>query len=141
MAVISNTEHFAKLIAKELADYTEEVEEVVERTIIKVSKEALEAVRKKAQSYKPDNLDITGEYIGGFKIRNEYKTRRRSKGWYKLYVANDKYQIGHLLEHGHALRNGDRSRSFPHWIEGQKVADTLPDRIKEAIETAKGGDS
>ena len=137
MAVIKDTEHFAKLIAKELAEYSAEVEEIVERTITTVSKAALKAVRTKAQSFKPENLDVTGEYISGFKIRNENKARGRAKGWYKLYVVNDKHQIGHLLEHGHAKRNGDRTRSFPHWVEGQKVADTLPDRIKEEIETIK----
>jgi hypothetical protein len=138
MAVIKSVEHFAALIAKELAEYSEEVEEVVEKTVRKVSKEALKAVWEKANTYHP-NLEFTGEYITGFKIRQEYKARGRSKGWYKLYVTNDKYQLGHLLEHGHALRSGGRSRSFPHWVEGQKVADTLPDRIKAEIETFKGG--
>ena len=58
MAVISDIEHFANLIAKDLADYTEEVEEIVARTITIVSKEALEAVRKKAKAL---NLEKTGE--------------------------------------------------------------------------------
>ena len=138
MAVISNIDQFANLIAKDLADYTEEVEKIVERTITIVSKEALEAVRKKAKAL---NLEKTGEYISGFKIRNEYKARGKNKGWYKLYVTNDKWQLGHLLEHGHAKRNGGRTQSFPHWVERQKIADTLPARIKEGIEGANGGGS
>ena len=136
MAVITNTEHFAKLIAKELSEYTEEVEEIVGRAITTVSKEALEAVRNKAKAL---DLKITGEYVRGFKIRNEYKGKGVHKGWYRIYVTNSKWQIGHLLEYGHVKRNGGRTQSFPHWIEGQKVADTLPGRIEEEIETFKGG--
>lgn len=138
MAVITNTEHFAKLIAKELADYTEEVEEIIARTITTISKEALEAVRSKAKAL---DLKDSGEYLRGFKLRNEYKGKGPNKGWYRIYVTNSKWQIGHLLEYGHVKRNGGRTQSFPHWIEGQKVADTLPERIKEEIEGIKGGDT
>lgn len=125
-----SVEDLARLIAEDLAEYSDEVDAKVESTVKEVATEALQAVKDS-----PDLKNVGGsKYKNGFYIVNEYKSRGINKGSYKLRVANKEYQITHLLEYGHALRNGKRARKFPHWINGQKVADTLPDRIKEAVE-------
>ena len=121
----------ARLIAKELEDYSEEVEEIVKETIEKVAKDALNSLKNDPEV---KSLDGTGEYAKSFYINNLYKTRGKNKGYHKLVLHNKKYRIGHLLEFGHAKQNGGRTRSFPHWANAQKIADTLEDRIKEAIE-------
>lgn len=121
----------ANLIAKELEEYSEEIEEVIRQTIEDVAAEALDSLK-----HDPiiKGLDGTGEYAKSFYIKDQYKVRGKNKGFYKLVIHNKKYRIAHLLEYGHAKVKGGRTRAFPHWANAQKIADTLEDRIKEAIE-------
>jgi serine/threonine-protein kinase RIO1 len=125
-------EQLAKLIVDNLTDYTDEVREIVEETIDSVTKETLQAIK--------DSADIqhlkSFKYYKSFRIRDIYKARGKNKGYYKLVIANDQYRITHLLENGHAKSNGGRTRSFKHWINGQDVADTLPERIEVALKNA-----
>ena len=121
----------ARLIAKELEDYSEEIEEIVKETIEEVAKDALNSLKNDPVV---KSLDGTGKYAKSFYIKNQYKTRGKNKGFHKLVVHNKKYRIGHLLEYGHAKQNGGRTRAYPHWDKAQKIADTLDERIKEAIE-------
>ena len=124
-------EDLARLIAKDLEDYTEEVEEKVEQTIMEVTDEALYSLRNNEVL---KSLKGTGKYRVGFFARDVYKTKGKKKGFYKIVITNKKYQLTHLLEYGHAMANGGRSKSFKHWEEAQRIADTLPDRIKAVIE-------
>lgn len=124
-------DEFAKLITKSLEDYEEGVEERVEQTINEVAKDTLEDLKN--NSIIPERSQ-DNNYKNSFFVKNIYKSRGREKGVCKLVVTNKKYQIGHLLENGHATRNGKRTKAFPHWVDAQKVADTLPERLKEALE-------
>lgn len=129
MANVS-ADQLASLIAKSLSEYSEEVEQIVAKEIDSVSKEALQAIKS---STSIQHMDDKG-YRNGFYIKNIYKGKGQNKGQYRLVIANKKYRIGHLLEHGHAKLNGGRTREYPHWINGQKVADTLPNRIERALQ-------
>lgn len=124
-------DELARAIAKELEDYSEEIEEIVKETIEEVAKEALNSLKNDSTV---KSLDGTGKYAKSFYINNQYKARGKNKGFYKLVIHNKKYRIGHLLEYGHAKQNGGRTRAFPHWDKAQRIADTLDSRIKEAIE-------
>jgi len=121
----------ARLIAKDLAEYSEEVELIVKDTIDAVAKEALDTLKSEPIL---KTLDGTGEYAKSFYISNQFKSKGKNKGAYKLILHNKKYRIGHLLEYGHAKAIGGRTRSFPHWGKAQKIVDNLENRIKEAIE-------
>lgn len=125
------TEQFANLIAKSLGEYAENIEEAIEKTIVEVGEESTENLKNN-----PNVPEQTGEYKDGFYTKNIYKGRGKKKGSHKIIVANKKYRLTHLLENGHATRNGGRTKVYPHWRDAQKVADTLPERIEEAIENA-----
>lgn len=129
--MILQADDLARLIADDLKLYSDSVNEKIEETIDSVAKEALEAIQNS-----PSIQHLDGKYRKGFYIKDIYKARGKNKGYYKLVVANHVARLTHLLEKGHATRNGGRTRAFPHWKDGQTVADTLPDRIKEAIENA-----
>lgn len=122
-------DQMARLIAKALGDYGEEVEEKVEQVINEVAKDALEDLQSN-----PIIPERTGDYTKGFYLKNVYKGRGKERGVYKVVVANKKYRIGHLLENGHLTRNGGRTKAFPHWKRAQEVADKLPDRVREVLE-------
>jgi len=123
-------EDLARMIAKELEEYVEGIEEVLIETIDEVAAEAL-------YSLKTDpivkSLDGTGEYAKSFYSKLDVRVRGARKGFYRVTLHNHKYRIGHLLQYGHAMAGGGRTRAFPHWDKAQRIADTLEERIKEVI--------
>lgn len=52
-------------------------------------------------------------------------------------VYNKKWQLSHLLEKGHATRNGGRTRAFPHWEEASQKAQKEVASIKKRLEANK----
>lgn len=122
-------DQLANLIAHSLEEYSEDVQDIMEKEINAVTTEALQAIRNSPAIQHMDNKG----YRKGFYVKNIYKGRGEYKGQYRLVIANKKYRLGHLLEHGHAKLDGGRTKEFPHWANGQRIADTLPDRIEEAL--------
>ena len=119
----------ARLIANDLAEYSEEVDDAVEKVITKTTKEALTVLKNNNNIPK-----MTGKYKKSFYAKDLYKSKGKNEGYFKMVVANRKYQLTHLLENGHVNRDGSRTKAYPHWKDAQAIADTLPDRIKGAIE-------
>ena len=127
---IDSVENFARLIAKSLEEYEEDVETAIEAVINEVAEETLQDLEN--NPIIPANR---GKYKKGFYLKNVYKGKGREKGYYKLIVANKEFRIGHLLERSHLTRDGTtRTRAFSHWKQAQEIANTLPDKIKEVLE-------
>lgn len=125
-----SVDDLARLITEDLTTYSEEVEAAVEDTIVQVTDESLRAIRESQP------IQHMTQYKKGFRAQDVYKARGKHKGYFKLVISNVNYRITHLLEKGHAKRNGGRVQEYPHWISGEKIAETLPDRVKDAIDTA-----
>lgn len=123
-------EDLARMIAKELEEYAEGIEEILIETIDEVAAEALTSLRTDPVV---KSLDGTGEYAKGFYSKADVRVRGARKGFYRVTLHNHKYRIAHLLQYGHAKATGGRTRAFPHWDKAQKIADTLEERIKEVI--------
>lgn len=112
-----------KVVNDMLGDYAEEVTDAVG---VAVENTANDAVKK---------LKTTD---AGF------KNRKYSKGWTKQVVKHRLYSeavvynrseghLTHLLEFGHAKRNGGRTRAFPHIAP---VNDEVPDIFADEFSAA-----
>ncbi len=89
-----------------LLDYSEEVVNATNGALKEVAKEAATEL-KSAGGFK----DRTGKYRKGWTVKEEGGTL----GINNQIVHNAKhYQLTHLLEYGHASRNGGRTRAYPH---------------------------
>lgn len=107
-------------IAYELENFSNEVDEIVSEEIETVGKEM-------AKELKEVSPKRTGGYAKGWLIKRESK--------HKIIVQNKKKPyLTHLLEHGHAKRNGGRVRAIPHIKPTEiKYQEKLAENIKRRI--------
>lgn len=107
---------FASAINAILADYKGVVDEQVEYATQKVAEEAAANVTS----------NINGTDMKGKKYRKSIRTKKLTErdGHYSstVYARPPYYRLTHLLEHGHATRNGGRTRLFPHWADAEQQA-------------------
>ncbi len=54
---------------------------------------------------------LSGKYAKSWSVK---KTKETADSIQIVVHSKNRYQLTHLLEHGHALRNGGRARAFPH---------------------------
>ena len=93
------------------------------------------AVRKAANTVRDEIKTTaprkTGRYASSWTAT---KTKESSSGLTMTVHSPSRYMLAHLLEFGHALRNGGRARAFPHIApaEAHGVA-TLESAIKSAL--------
>lgn len=108
-------------IAQALIDYSNDVEEDLELEKEAIAKEAV-AKLKNAGSF----TDSSGKYRKGWKVK---------KVGTKFVVHNaTRYQLTHLLENGHAKRNGGRTRAFNHIAPVDEwAAQEFPKRLRSRI--------
>ena len=116
-------------VKKKLEIYREELNGNVSEVFEEIADEALAEIKNQSQN-------------AGF------NDRRYSKGWaktvkkdrvtghYHVTVYNKKYyRLTHLLEKGHALKKGGRTRAFPHIAPTQDKMDRLiVKKLEEAIQ-------
>ena len=111
----------ANEIAKLVRQYTKEVKEECEAAKQEVSKELVSDIKK-------DSPEKTGSYRKGWNVK-------KGKGRKPALVHNKTdYQLTHLLEHGHAKRNGGRVAPKVHIRPNEeKAVKEFEKRIKGAI--------
>ena len=93
------------------------------------------AVRKTATSVKNEisaNAPVkSGRYKKSWTAK---KTKENSHSLEMTVHSKDRYQIAHLLEHGHAKRNGGRVAAIPHIAPAEENgADMLESLIKKEL--------
>lgn len=122
----------ASKIEKTLKEWSDVTEEAVVSGVEKTAKNA----RDKLQSASPAG---SGRYKSWSDYNSGWEAKREtgSKGGKTEYIVHNSkhYQLTHLLENGHALRNGGRANAFVHIAPvAQEAEDELLETIKKQIE-------
>lgn len=89
---------------KILGDYEKEIDETSQRVFAQTAKEAVQRLR--ATSPKQQDGERSGSYAKGWTTKKE--------GTAVIVHNKTDYQLTHLLENGHALRQGGRAKAIPH---------------------------
>ena len=110
-------------IAEALAEYDQEIADATKRITDEVAKEAVDALKKNSPK-------LTGSYRKGWRKKQSYAAKRTKRN--TVYNETD-YQLTHLLEYGHASRNGGRVRAIQHIAPVEQAAiEALQERIEAA---------
>lgn len=130
MSDVINIEELASEIAKSLEIYTEDVTNGVKKVVDKVGDEVNEEIKNHITFKQP-----TGKYVKAFRVKTSYEDKfNKRKTW---HVANGQHRLTHLLENGHALRDGGRSEAYSHIKYGEELAQKrMEELVKEVIENA-----
>lgn len=113
-------------INKILTEYGEEVQENVDEAAQRVTKAGVKAVKGNASG----SFGGTGKYAKGWKSKFE-TGRLNSQG---IIYNGDLPGLPHLLEHGHANRNGGRTPGRVHIAPvEQKIIEDFEKAVKKAI--------
>jgi hypothetical protein len=112
------TVNLSKIIISELVGYSEEVNKALE--------EEKEAIAEEAVT---DLLKLSPWRTG--KYARSWRKKKQGTAW---IVHNKEYRLVHLLEKGHAKRNGGRVKAQPHVaIVDEKVIQAFLDRVEKRI--------
>lgn len=120
-----NADQLAAELAKTLGAYTTEIAEEVKKAADETAKELLSNIRSDAPKRK-------GKYRQAMTIKTTRDGQyERKKLW---YVKAPYYRLQHLLERGHALRNGGRSKAYPHIEKNEiKAKKAFTERVERII--------
>ena len=113
----------AAAVAEDLSEYSDEISEITNQSVKTAASVCIDEIRRKSPVK-------TGAYKSG-----AYKRGWRSKIAYesptdiRIVVYNKtSYALTHLLEHGHATKNGGRVAGIPHIAPAEKAAEKTLDR-------------
>ena len=95
-------------LAKEVMRGLDEYADVTTEQVKKAVRKAGNTVRREIQENAPKN---TGDYAKSWAVK---KVRESSHTLELVVHSKNRYQLTHLLEFGHCLRNGGRTRAVPH---------------------------
>ena len=103
----------ADAVMEELTEYNALAQETMKKAVTKAG----QTVRKEIQSGAPVR---TGKYAKSWTAK---KTRESSTRLEVTTYSPSRYMLAHLLEHGHAKRNGGRTRAFPHIAPAEEAGE------------------
>lgn len=119
-------------VGKILKEYADDVIEAMPDAVKKASKVTLKSLRANAAAK-----------IGGTKYKTSFKakTTNNSKNRMEITVYSSRYQVAHLLEHSHAIRNQygayGMSVAKPHWAPAEQDGiEALEKEIERKVQEA-----
>ena len=106
-------EELADAVAEQLEEYSKLSAEVVKTAVTKAGN----SVKKDIGANAPVK---TGKYAKSWRTK---KTKETSTQLEVTVYSPTRYMLAHLLEHGHAKRNGGRVRAIPHIAPAEEAAE------------------
>lgn len=126
MAQSLRPDEFENAVNAILAEYKDKINVDVERITREVAKDTVADVKKNAPVR-------TGSYKKSIKAKAIEKNVNSSHT--TVYANAPHYRLTHLLEFGHATRNGGRTKAQPHWSQAEQAAiREYEQKLREAIE-------
>jgi len=104
-------------MADAIMEGLEEYNQLAADTVKKAVKRAGTTVRKEIEGTAPQK---TGKYAKSWRSRT---TAESATSLHVTVYSPSRYMLAHLLEHGHALRNGGRTRAMPHIAPAEEIGD------------------
>lgn len=102
-------------ITQELQNYSDKVTLKMKAAVDVVGKETNDEIKNHI-TFKQH----TGKYVKAFRVKTSYEDQYNKRNTW--YVSGSQYRLSHLLEKGHALRQGGRTKAFPHIKYGEELA-------------------
>ena len=114
----------ADAVMKGLLEYADLATDTVKEAVTESAKTVKEEIKAGAPSR-------TGKYKKSWRTK---KTKESSNGLVVTVHSKDRYQIAHLLEHGHAKRGGGRVSAIPHIAPAEAKGEAeLLERIERGL--------
>lgn len=115
------------VFADAVGEVLQEIGEEATKTLFDAVDEAVEACNETAKQYLSKGHGIkTGNYRNHFAIDKYDKTKHRHVATW--YVEEPEYRLTHLLENGHATRDGTkRTKAIKHIKHGREIAEQVLD--------------
>ena len=118
-----------------LEEYKDEVTDSTKEVVDEVSKEAYKIVKEKAP-VEARNSKRKGKYKKSLRVKTIVESLTEKKN--VIYASGKEYRLTHLLENGHQLIKGGRTKKIPHFKYGNDyVQKNLLKRIKDKIKNIK----
>lgn len=125
-----NCDNLSSTLTNELSNYSDEITARVKKAVDTTGKEVNEGIK----NHITFNQN-TGDYIKSFRVSKTYEDRyKKYKTW---HVINGQYRLTHLLENGHALPQGGRTKAYPHIKYGEEIAEARMEELaRKAVKDA-----
>lgn len=115
-------------LANEIMEGLKEYADLASDDVKKAVRKAGNTVRKEISENAPKD---TGAYAKSWSVK---KTKETSNSLEVTVYSKNRYQLAHLLEHGHAKRGGGRVAARPHIAQAEQSAvETLDSEIAKAL--------
>lgn len=123
----------------------EQLSEAIQKELTLYNRNVVDGIKKHAKKSMSQLVKQTRATAPVGKRKRHYKDNIASKKLsendrgvsYVWYVRGSDYRLSHLLEHGHALKNGGRTKAT-HFIENASEP-IIKDYIKQVEEVIKNG--
>lgn len=119
-----NVDNLANAVMQELNAYREVTIEAMEKAVKETAKQTVAELRDTS----PED---TGEYAKHWAYTRDTRAKGRNRNSMIVYSKKPEYRVAHLLEKGHAKRNGGRVEGKPHIKPAEEHAGEI---LRERLE-------